>query len=81
MDCSRTNKRSETKKKFTVSDFFSSFFFFLLIKSFYILHHFIFQGLIHEMKNLTVLGSLNNLPSSPIVIYYFVFDLYRFLKH
>ena len=77
MDCSRASKKSETKKKFTVSDFF----FFLLIKNFYILDHFIFQGLIHEMKNLTVLGSLKNLPSSPIVTYYFVFDLYRFLKH
>ena len=34
----------------------------------------IFQGLIHEIKNLTVAGSLKNLQSCPIVTYYALYN-------
>ena len=61
MDCSRTKKIIVTK-------------FFLFIKMFYILDFFLFQGLIHEIKNLIVPDSLKNLQSGPIVIHYVLYN-------
>ena len=47
---------------------------FLLIKIVCILEFCIFEGLMHETKNLIVLRSLKNLPTSLIVFYYMLYN-------